>query len=309
MHVKSLKVFCDVVARRSFSRAADENGITQSGASQVVNHLERHLGVKLIDRSKRPFVLTPVGALYYGGCREIVQRYFALEEEIRTAATEVAGSVRVASIYSVGFSHMNRFVDQFQAECPKASVRLQYEHPNRVYELVETDQADVGLVSYPRSSRTIEATLWREEPMVVVCAPGHPFVDGQKVTLGQLDGLAMVGFDRGLPIRREIGRALAGAGVDVDVVVELDNIETIKRAIEAGTGVGLLPEPTVAREVASGTLLAIPLADQQIVRPLGLICRRGKELTRTGRRFVQLLRDKADAPWAEQANGALAAVN
>ena len=77
MHFKSLKVFCDVVGRRSFSRAASENGISQSGASQTVNALEEHLGVKLIDRTKRPFVLTPEGEVYYEGCRKLVQRYFA----------------------------------------------------------------------------------------------------------------------------------------------------------------------------------------------------------------------------------------
>ena len=84
MHLKSLRVFCDVVRRRSFSRAADENSISQSAASQMVHHLEEHLGVKLIDRSKRPFVLTSEGAEFYEGCRGIVRRYFALEEKVRS---------------------------------------------------------------------------------------------------------------------------------------------------------------------------------------------------------------------------------
>ena len=87
MHLKSLKVFCDVVGRRSFSRAADENGISQSGASQMVLHLEEDLGVKLIDRSKRPFVLTPEGQVYYDGCRRLVQKFNALEEEVKTLQT------------------------------------------------------------------------------------------------------------------------------------------------------------------------------------------------------------------------------
>src|SRR3981081_4153155 len=67
MHLKALKIFCDVVYRRSFSRAADDNGISQSGASQVVHQLERRLGVKLVDRSNRPFTLTPEGEVYYDG--------------------------------------------------------------------------------------------------------------------------------------------------------------------------------------------------------------------------------------------------
>ena len=173
MQLKSLKVFCDVVGWRSFSRAADENGISQSGASQVVHQLEHRLGVKLIDRSKRPFVLTPEGETYYEGCRKLVQRYDALEDQVRTLHEEVSGRVRVASIYSVGLHHMSRYLQKFLSQYPKANVRLEYQHPHRVYEAVEKDQADLGLVSYPRSSRTIEALGWREEPMVLVCAPGH----------------------------------------------------------------------------------------------------------------------------------------
>ena len=92
MHVKSLKVFCDVVGRRSFSRAADENGISQSGASQIVNHLEEELGVRLLDRSKRPFVLTAEGQVYYDGCRRLVQRFYALEEEVRTLSQGGCGA-------------------------------------------------------------------------------------------------------------------------------------------------------------------------------------------------------------------------
>ena len=170
MHLKSLRVFCDVVGRRSFSRAAAENGITQSGASQIVHHLEEHLGVKLIDRSKRPFVLTPEGEVYYEGCRSLVQQLYALEDEVRSLRQEVEGRVSVASIYSIGLSHMNRCVRDFLSKHPKANVRVEYQHPQRVVELVESGQMDLGLISYPTQTRTLKAIAWRDEPMVVVCA-------------------------------------------------------------------------------------------------------------------------------------------
>src|SRR5437773_2967980 len=289
MHLKSLKVFCDVVGRRSFSRAASENGISQSGASQIVNALEEHLGVKLIDRTKRPFVLTPEGEVYYEGCRKLVQRYFALEEEVRTLHEEVAGRVSVASIYSIGLSHINRFVQRFLRDYPKANVHVQYQHPRRVYELVETDQVDLGLVSYPRSSRAIKATVWREEPMVVVCAPSNRLAKCDRVGLQDLQGLDMIGFDADLEIRNEIDRALAARGIELRVAMEFDNSETIKRAVEIDAGISILPEPTVDREISAGALVARPLAGIDLKRPIGIIQRRGKELGKTARRFMQLL--------------------
>lgn len=289
VNLKSLKVFCDVVARRSFSRAADENGISQSGASQIVNHLEEHLGVKLIDRTKRPFVLTPEGEAYYEGSRKLVQRYFALEEEVKTLHEEVSGRVSVASIYSIGLSHMNRFVQSFLRRFPKANVRLQYQHPRRVYELVETDQVDLGLVSYPRSTRTIKATAWRAEPMALVCAREHPLAQRSEARLEDLHGADLVAFDPDLEIRAEIDRVLAQRGIEIRVAMEFDNTETIKRAVEINAGVALLPRPTVEREVEAGALVALPLAGVELTRPIGIIQRRGKDLGETAGRFMQLL--------------------
>jgi DNA-binding transcriptional LysR family regulator len=295
MQLKSLQIFCDVAGRRSFSRAADENGISQSAASQVIQHLEDDLGVQLIDRSKRPLVLTPEGELYYQGCRKLLDRYLALEEDVRTLHERVAGRVRVASIYSVGLSHMNRCLQQFLSQYPKANVRLEYQHPRRVYEMVEQDQVDLGLVSYPRSSRSLKAIPWREEPMVLVCAPMHPLAQRCRMGLDELRGEKMIGFDADLEIRREIDRVLSRWRVEVDVVMEFDNIETIKRAIEIDAGVALLPEPTVARELETGTLRAVPLTTDELVRPLGIIHRRGKQLGRTARRFIELLQAKGAA--------------
>ena len=298
MQLKSLKLFCDIVSRRSFSRAADENGISQSGASQVVHQLEEYLGVQLIDRSKRPFVLTPEGETYYDGCRKLVQQYLALEEEVRTLHHEVVGRVNVASIYSVGLSHVNHYVQEFLSKNPKANVRLEYHHPEQVYELVEDDRVDLGLVSYPKSSRAISATAWREEPRVVVCSPEHALADRSSLVLEDINGHAVVSFDSHLRIRREIDRRISAEGIQLNVVMEFDNIETIKRAIEINAGLGLLPAPAVEREATIGTLVSIPLEDQ-LSRPLGIIHRRGKQLGKTARRFLQLLNEKSNVGSAQ----------
>jgi DNA-binding transcriptional LysR family regulator len=304
MNLKSLKIFCDIVSRRSFSRAAEDNGISQSGASQVVSQLENRLGVQLIERSKRPLSPTREGQVFLDGCRKIIARYDALEDEVRSLHEQVAGRVRVAAIYSVGLHHMSRYLQEFMSQHPKANVRLEYLHPERVLEAVESGEADIGVVSYPRSTRTIHAEPWREEPMVLACAPGHAFASRETIQLAALDGQAMVSFDPDLVIRHEIDRVFAARGVEPNVVMEFDNIETIKRAIEIDAGVALLPEPTVLREVAAGTLASVRIDDEELVRPLGIIHARGKPLAPTVRRFIELLRGHAhdtDSPFADAA--------
>ena len=297
VNLKSLKIFCDIISRRSFSRAAEDNGISQSGASQVVGQLENRLGVQLIERSKRPLVPTREGKVFFEGCRKLLAAYDALEDEVRTLHNEVAGRVRVAAIYSVGLHHMTSYLQEFRAQHPKANVRLEYLHPERVLESIENGEADLGIVSYPRSNRLVEAEPWREEAMVIVCAPSHPLAEADETPLAAIAGLPMVGFDADLVIRHEIDRVLDGHGVEVDVAMEFDNIETIKRAIEIDAGIAILPEPTVLREVAAGTLARVRIADADaarlLVRPLGIIRSRNRQLAPTAQRFLDLLRGHA----------------
>ncbi len=289
MQLKSLKVFCDVVARHSFSRAASDNGMTQSGASQIVHHLEQYLGVKLIDRSTRPLSLTPEGRTYYEGSRDLVRKLYALEDRVRTLRNQFEGRVHVASIYSVGLSHLNQCVREFLGRYPKARIQIEYQHSHRVRKLVESGRVDLGLISYPKPSRTVKSYTWRCEPMVVCCAPEHPLAAFHEVRAGQLDSLEMVSFDRDLQIRREIDRAFAGKGIRVPIAMEFDNIETLKRAVEINIGFSLLPEPTIRREVQLGSLVARRLIDLEMVRPLGIIYRPGSDLGDTVHGFIQFL--------------------
>ncbi len=294
MQLKSLRIFCDVVRRRSFSRAADDNSISQSSASQAVHQLEEQLGVQLLDRSKRPFVLTTEGERYYDGCRQLVRQYAKLVDEVRTLHDETAGRLNVASIYSVGLAHMSAFMRKFSAAYPDAQVRLEYLHPDRVAEAVENGEADLGLVSYPEESRQLHALPWRSESLVVVCHPKHRLTKRSSVPLAELAHESFVGFESGLRIRAEIDRLLMVNKVDVNIAIEFDNIETIKRAIEINEGISLLPEPTVAWETSSGLLAKIPLAEASIERPLGIIHRRDRAVSPIGNQFIQMLQSESE---------------
>jgi DNA-binding transcriptional LysR family regulator len=293
MQLEALKIFCDVVRWASFSRGAAENGISQSSASQAVHQLEVRLGVKLIDRSKRPLVPTAHGKIYYEGCKDLVGRYFEIENRVKSLDNErnVVGIVRVASIYSVGLHHMSRYVERFHELYPGAEVRIEYLHPTRVVESVAREMAELGLISYPRRWPDLTAIPWRDEEMVLAVHPKHRFASLAAVEVGQLDGEKFVHFDPDLSIRRAIDRYLRRHGVQVETTLEFDNIENIKRAVEIPAGVALLPAPTLAREVQAGTLVAVPLATRELTRPLAILHRRGEELSLTASRFLKLLRE------------------
>ena len=252
MNIETLRIFCDVVQHQSFSRGAKINDVSQSAATQSVHRVEEHFGVQLVDRSKRPFVLTPEGQACYEGFREVLELYDSVEARVRSLRMEISGLVRVAAIYSVGLHDMSRCMQDFMRRYPKAKVRLEYLRPNKVYDAVLNAEVDLGIVSYPAASPDLNVIPLRSERMVVVCPPSHPLASHEAVTAEQLQGMDFVGFDRDLSIRKEIDRHLRQRSVNIRVVMEFDNIETIKQAVQIGAGVSILPEPTVRDEVRSG---------------------------------------------------------
>jgi DNA-binding transcriptional LysR family regulator len=290
MQLETIKVFCDLINLRSFSKAAKVNELSQPTVSRLVHYLEERLGGQLIDRSKRPLQPTALGQAYYEGSKRLLEQYTELEVSLRRAHAERALIVRVAAIYSVGLGDMGQYVERFQADNLDAKVQVEYLHPDQVYQRVRDELADLGLVSFPCRSRELTVLTWREEEMVVACAPGHSLARFKRIRPARLDGEKYVAFDKGLVIRREVDRFLRDQGVRSDVVFEFDNIENIKKAVEVGAGFALLPEPTLRQEIQAGTLLSLRLDGARMVRPLGIIHRRQHQLGNATRAFIDLLR-------------------
>jgi DNA-binding transcriptional LysR family regulator len=289
----TLKVFCDVARCRSFSLAAQANGVTQSAASQIVSQLERRMGVQLIDRSTRPLLLTAAGQVFFDGCKSLMEQYTELEARLKSGVQEeLTGSVQVAAIYSVGLIDMGQLVQRFIAEQPQVDVHINYVHPDDVYQQVLDGIADFGLVSFPRKSSKLNAVPWREEEMVLACAPKHALARQPVFDVKLLEGHNYIHFERNLTIRREVERYLREQDVNVNVVMEFDNIENIKQAVAIGAGVALLPEPTLRREVQAHTLVARPLLGSRLTRPLGIIYRRRPKLSAAAERFFEMLRSE-----------------
>jgi DNA-binding transcriptional LysR family regulator len=136
--------------------------------------------------------------------------------------------------------------------------------------------------------------------MVLVCSRAHRLAWSDEVALEELDGCDWVSFDPQLQIRRELDRVLAAHDVEMRVVMEFDNIETIKRAIEIDAGVALLPEPTIDREVQAGTLVARRIRGIALTRPVGIIVRSNKDLGAIARLFIQLLRQQNQESGCDQ---------
>lgn len=300
MSFDNLKLFRDIVQTRSVSRGAEQNGISPSAASQHLQELERSLGTQLLDRSTRPLFVTPAGRIYNDMCRDVLRRrdeFLAALDELKL---DVEGSVRVASIYSVGLSEMSELESRFHDRHPQVKLQVDYLRPEKVYEAVAADTADMGLVSYPEPTRDIAVIPWREEEMVVAMMPSHPLASRNVILASDLNGQDFVGFDHDLPIRREVDRYLRMNEVQVNVTMHFDNLQTIKEAIALGSGISIVPARILRNELEQGRLAAVPIAPS-LSRPLGIIHRKKKRMHRAAQSFMELLQERpADSQASEE---------
>lgn len=288
MDLSQLQLFRDIVQNRSISRGAALNGVTQSAASQTVQEMERSLGARLLDRSRRPLEVLPAGKALYDFGRDVLRRQQQFQAELEEIRGGDGGPLRIAAIYSVGLSEMSKLEEQFHKRLPAAQLEVNYLRPEKVYQAVADDRVDLGLVSYPEATRDVVALPWRNEEMVLACGPGHRLTGKPNVTPSDLEDTDFIAFDEDLPISRDIERFLREHGVKVHVVMRFDNIQSMKEALRMGQAVSILPAPMLQADVDEGRLATVSLSSP-LYRPLGIIHRRRRSFPRAAQVFLDLL--------------------
>lgn len=289
MDFDRLRLFRDIAQSRSVSKGASLNGISQSAVSQYLQDLEEQMGVTLLDRGTRPLTVTEAGKLYLDMCRDTLNRRDEFQVALDILKGQVEGTVRVASIYSVGLSELARLEKEFLRRYPQARIEVEYLRPEKVYEAVVTDRADIGLLSYPEPTKEVTVLPWRQEQMAIAASPYHALAKNTEVSPQDLDGVDFVGFDEDLPIRRDIDRFLREHHVHVNVTLHFDNIQMIKEAVAHGSGVSIMPARVMEEEVAQGRLVPIRIAGFELFRPVGIVHRRKKRFQRAGQALLELL--------------------
>jgi DNA-binding transcriptional LysR family regulator len=293
MQIDSLKVFCDLAETESFTKAAQINGVTQSAVSQQISALERTFKSLLIERSKKKFRLTREGQVLYDYSKQIIQTYESLHNKLQELKDIISGTIRVATIYSIGLHDLPPYIKRFMKSYPTVNIHVEYRRANQVYEDVLSNVVDLGLVAYPIKDSKLEIVPLRKEPLVLITHPQHPFAKQKSIKLKSLGGQKVISFEPDIPTRKALDKILKEHDVSVNHVMEFDNVETVKRAVEIDAGISIVPQGTVIQEINKQTLIAVPIEDGEFYRPLAAIYKKNKVLSPALKQFLTILKEAA----------------
>jgi len=293
MHIETLKIFCDLAELRSFSKTAEKHLLSQSAVSQQLAQLELAYKCQLINRKKRPIELTKAGQLLYKAATDMLDRYEQLKSELNAMKSSTGSRINVAAIFSIGMHTLPSYVKKFMVSYPDVNVHIEYFSADRIYELVLAGDIDIGLVAVPKRDKRLDVYDFEDEPLVLACSPKHPLSNESQVDIHKLQFERFISFEKDVPTRIWIDNILQRYNIIVRPVMEFDNIETVKRAVEINSGISILPQTAILQEVGSETIKAIGFSNENFVRPTGIIVRKNKLLGQAGRYFIELLRKKA----------------
>jgi DNA-binding transcriptional LysR family regulator len=289
MQIENFKIFADLVETKSFSKAAKLNGITQSAVSQQARSMERNFKTLMVDRSQKQFNLTREGQRIYEAAKEILHVYEKLESELQEMKKVISGTIRISTIYSIGLHELPPYIKKFLHDYPSVNVRVEYRRSNLVYEDILHNSVDFGLVAFPQKIRQIEMIPFRNDRLVLIAHPQHPLAKAAEVDIKALAGYKFIGFDPDIPTRKAVDQIFRDHKLEITPVMEFDNIETVKRAVEIDHGVAIVPQATVVQEVRQGTLAVVVFKGKEFTRPLAILHRKGRVLTPAMRKFIDIL--------------------
>ena len=285
MNLHHLRIFYAVAQRRSVTAAAADLLLSQPAVSLQLKALEKELGVSLFERGGPKLRLTQAGEVLYRSAVSILHAKDEAERAISELRDGTTGRLILGAGTTGGMYVLPRIVQAYKRDWPETEIVFHIGTTDQILEKLLQNVLDMGVVGGPIDDRRFVVEPVCTDELVLIAAPSHPIASLGKVTLKDLGGVPFVFPEAGSRTRQLVERKLREAGVPLRIAMQLPGTEGVKRAVEAGLGVGMVSRFAVESECLSGVLRSISVEGFRLTRSMSLVYRAQKYFSPVGERF------------------------
>ena len=284
------RVFCDVVDEGSITAGAGKSALALAAASTRIRNMEATLGAALLTRSRQGVTPTAAGRMLLKHARGMLGQAARLREDLSAFAGGLSGEVKLLANTNALTEFLPEALSSFLAAHPHVSVDLEERLSDEIVGLIAEGVGDVGIVAGTVDVGALQTYPFRSDRFVVVAAPGHPLARRGRVSFAEVLDYDVVGLERSSSLQRFLVSKAAREGRPLKARVQLRSFDAVCRLVEAGVGVGVVPQTTARRAEKSMQLAVIDLADDWALRELTIVVRAEAELRPYARELVDSLR-------------------
>ena len=289
--LRQLQVFLATARHENLSRAADTLAMSQSAASGALREFEAQYGVQLFDRVGKRLKINELGSFIQPKAEALLEQAEELEETLGQGGAP--GHLRVGATLTIGNYLAVNMIARFRERFPRAEVSLKVANTRRIAEQLVHFELDVGMIEGELKHPELDITPWRDDELVVFAPPGHPFAQLRSLGDEQLLNTPWVVREPGSGTRQTFDRAMAGILPELDISLELEHTEAIKRAVEAGLGLGCLSRISLVDAFRRGSLVPVNVPGRDFRRRLSIVLHREKYRSAGLNAWLELCREWA----------------
>ena len=284
-----LQLIVNIGDASSLTRGAEKSHLSLPAASNRVKNLEEHFGTRLFHRNSQGVTLTPSGEAFLRHARLVLRQIDHLRGEIHEYSRGIKGQIRMLANTTAMTEFMPAVLSRYLASHPDVTVELRERLSYLVVKAVSEGSADIGIVAGKPASADLQYLPYRADRLVLVTRTDHPLAGRKSVHFAETLEYEYVGLSEWSAIHAFLIQAADNLGHPFRFRVEVGNFEAVCRMIEAGVGIGVIPELAARRYAQGLKIRTIPLSDEWAERKLHICVRSLEQLPGFARELVNML--------------------
>lgn len=287
MDINQLEVLVTVARERSFSRAAEVLERTQPAISQAIRRLEQEVGEKLFDRSSKDGTLTYAGEILLDYARQMLNLRHSAQGALKEMRNLHTGKVSISANEHTVF-YLLPLINEYRKRHPLIKIEVQRGVASRIPKEITAREVELGVISFKPNDDSLKSISVMTDELVLIVSPKHHFAVRTSIGIAELGEETFIAHNALSPYRNKVIQTFEKHNTRLNISVELPSLEAIKRLVETGIGVALVPKLTAQAEIANGQLKGLSVSGMTLERKLNIIYRKNSVLSHAAEEFLKI---------------------